>query len=274
MRIGVRAHDFGRHSPKQLAQILTDAGYNAAQIVMPKVFDGIENYRDITHTQLSEIREALHEADLQISVLGCYMDLSHPDESIRMEAIENIKRCLSYAKELGAVAVASETSYEHLSKEEKRVRRQDMIDSIQRIVCCAEEECIDFAIEPVEWHPLDSIEEVQAVLRAVNYSSRLKVLFDAANVITPSEVEKQDEVWKAWLTAFGDRMIALHIKDFVWDEKGVYCPTALGAGVMDYSVISQWIQTKPDGMPLIREETIHECALEDLAYLKKLTGND
>lgn len=270
MRIGVRAHDFGRHHPQRIAQILTGAGYNAAQIVMPKVFEGIENYRDITTEQLEEIREVFSQTDLQISVLGCYMDLSSQNEQTRMEAVENVRRCLRYAKILGAVAVASETSYAHLTEMEKSARRPIMLESIREIICCAEEEGVDFAIEPVEWHPLDSIAQVENVLDAVNYSERLKVLFDAANVITPQEIGKQDAVWLAWLNAFGDRIIALHVKDFVWDENGAYSPKVLGEGLMDYSVISRWLQNGHAALPLLREETIHEYAEDDLRFLRRM----
>lgn len=270
MRIGVRAHDFGKHTPARLAQILKDAGYNAAQLVLPKAIEGIDNYRDITPDQLDEIRAAFDAADIQISVLGCYMDLSNPDDTARMEAIENVRLVLGYAKKLGAVTVASETSYDHLTAEEKAARTPAMLDSIKRIVHHAEEECVDFAIEPVEWHPLYKIEIVQEVLKAAGYSPRLRILFDAANVITPDAIAQQSAVWEAWLDAFGDRIVALHIKDFIWDEAGAYQPLPLGDGLMDYSIIEEWLTNGRAETPLLREETIHACKADDLAFLMKM----
>ena len=41
MKIGVRAHDHGRMEIEELAKLLKAEGYQAAQLVLPKVFTGI-----------------------------------------------------------------------------------------------------------------------------------------------------------------------------------------------------------------------------------------
>ena len=44
MKIGVRAHDFGRREIGELAGLLHDEEYEAAQLALPKAFLGIEGY--------------------------------------------------------------------------------------------------------------------------------------------------------------------------------------------------------------------------------------
>lgn len=43
IRIGCRAHDYGKHTPVQLAHILHTAGYTGAQLAMPRAIEGIED---------------------------------------------------------------------------------------------------------------------------------------------------------------------------------------------------------------------------------------
>ena len=130
IRIGCRAHDYGKHTPVQLAHILHTAGYTGAQLAMPRAIEGIEDFASVTNAQLSAIFQAFDAEDIEITVLSCYMDLSAPDEPARLAGLENVKRCLRYAKQVGARMVGSETSWTALSDEEKALRRPLMLDSL------------------------------------------------------------------------------------------------------------------------------------------------
>lgn len=98
IRIGCRAHDYGKHTPVQLAHILHTAGYTGAQLAMPRAIEGIEDFASVTDTQLSAIFQAFDTEDIEITVLSCYMDLSAPDEPARLAGVENVKRCLGVRK--------------------------------------------------------------------------------------------------------------------------------------------------------------------------------
>ena len=58
MKIGVRAHDYGKRDIEELAALLHDEDYNAAQLALPKAFMGIDRYEDITMGHIEKIREA------------------------------------------------------------------------------------------------------------------------------------------------------------------------------------------------------------------------
>lgn len=66
MKIGVRAHDFGRREIGEMAGLLHDEEYEAAQLALPKAFMGIESYDDITPEKLEQIRTSLKS---RISIL-------------------------------------------------------------------------------------------------------------------------------------------------------------------------------------------------------------
>lgn len=79
IRIGCRAHDYGRHTPAALADTLHAHGYTAAQLAMPRGILGIDSFADITQAQLEDIRTAFDAAGVEITVLSCYQDLTAPD---------------------------------------------------------------------------------------------------------------------------------------------------------------------------------------------------
>lgn len=272
MKIGCRAHDYGCHTADCLATKLHSAGCNAAQVALSKAIKNIDATMP-TKAQLAEISDAFAKNNIEITVLGCYQDLSAPNEVVRHIAVQNVCRCLDYQNALGAVVVGSETSYDHLAPDEKKARLPLMTDSIRHIVEYAHRIDAVFAVEPVDWHPLCGVAEVRALLSEINDPAHLRIIFDPANVLPAEQVKSQSEWWPMWLNEFGPHICAIHIKDFVIDSAGTYCPVPLGQGIMDYTSIATWLHCHPD-IPLLREEVIHSCADADYAFMRRLaTGS-
>lgn len=269
MKIGVRAHDYGKMEIENLALKLKEEGYQAAQLALPKAFSGIDSYDDITPKHLERIRRAFEDAKIEIPVFGCYMDLGNPDEEIRRKAVDTFKKCLSYAKEAGAKMVGTETAYPRLGAEEKKLWYPHMMDSILRIAEEAQRVGAVFAVEPVYWHPLENIEATLDVIRTVDDTEHMRLIFDASNLLSDPSVD-QDAYWNGWLDAVGGYIEAMHIKDFTLDADGSYCPALLGEGVIDYSAISRWLHEKRPDMYLLREEMVPAHAQKDIEFLKNL----
>ena len=159
MKYGCRAHDYGCFTAQELARTLADQGYNAAQLAMPKAIRGIADMNGISPEQLEEIRTAFAEADVEITVLSCYRDLSSPDDGTRTAAVADVCRALHYQKETGAKQVGSESSCRFLSEEQKAAELPLLTDSILRIVEQAAKLDACFALEPVFVHALDTVEK-------------------------------------------------------------------------------------------------------------------
>jgi L-ribulose-5-phosphate 3-epimerase len=119
MKIGCRAHDYGKHPAQELALILHNAGYQAAQVAVPKAIEGINDYQHISPEQLETLRSGFSAHQVEISVLGCYQDLSDPDAEKRAAAVQNVCRVLGWQHLAGGHCVGSETSYLHLDAEER-----------------------------------------------------------------------------------------------------------------------------------------------------------
>lgn len=268
MFIGSRTHDYGKQPIRDLAPLLKSEGIDAAQLVLPKGFQEINAYEEVTMDQLERIRRSFEENQVQIHILGCYMDLGNPDSDIRRKAVETFKTCLTYGKLLNAKIVGTETAYPHLNREEKKLWYPHMVDSVSRLVEEAERVDMDLALEPVYWHPLEDLETTARVFEKMN-SKRMRMIFDPANVLANPECD-QNTYWKEWLDVLGEKIEAIHMKDFVEGPNKEYRPVDLGEGVMNYQEIIRWLkQEKPD-IVIVREELRPETAQKDIAYMRKL----
>lgn len=270
MKIGVRAHDYGKMEIEKAAEVLHQAGYQAAQLAFPKVFAGIDSYDDITLEHLERVRKAFEKWEVEIPVFGCYMDLGNPDEEVRAYAVKTLKKCLAYSKEAGAKVVGTETAYPHLNTEEKAKWYPYMLDSLQRVMEEAVRLDAKLAIEPVYWHPLESLEAVTDVIEKIGDSDHLRLIFDASNLLRFPVPDDQSAYWREWLENIGQYIEAMHIKDFYYGENGEYCPTPLGKGIIQYEAISKWLHENRPDMYLLREEMNPEIAAQEIAFMKKL----
>lgn len=100
-------------------------------------------------------------------------------------------------------------------------------------------------------------------------SDHVKIILDPANLLERPELVDQKAYWKYCFALLGDAVEAIHLKDFVINEKGAYEPRLLGQGVMDYTVLQEWLQTRPH-MPVLREEMDPQTAGVDLAFMRAL----
>lgn len=148
-----------------------------------------------------------------------------------------------------------------------------MFDSVLRIVETAAKMDAIFAVEPVYWHPLDSMEVVQQLIDRVADPEHLHFIFDPANVLENHNILHQTKLWNDWLSLIGSRIDAIHVKDFTYGSTGTYDtygPTPLGKGCIQYAEISKWLHQQSRDIPLLREEVILNCAAEDIAFMSAL----
>ena len=269
-KIGVRAHDYGKMEPEKLAQVLHEEGYQCAQLALPKVIAGIDSYADITLNHLERIRESFTKWNVDIPVFSCYMDLGNPDPDVRRYALDTMKKCLAYSKEVGAKVVGTETAYPRLTPEAKKIWHPFMMDSIKAAVEEAARLDVKLAIEPVHSHPLQNLETVLEVFDTINDPAHLRMIFDMSNLLPSPDTTDQNKYWNEWLKETGKYIEACHIKDFVLDVNSEYRGTLLGEGVLDYGPLSEWLAQQTKDMYLLREEMDPATAKVDIAFLKKL----
>ncbi len=268
MKIGVRGHDYGRHSVAEYAHLLHEEGYDTVQLAIPRAITGVNGFEEITPELVEEIREEFEKQQVEIGVLSCYMDLSHPDGEVRKKAVAVFNRTLGFAKQAGAKMTGTETSYEHLGPLEKNRRFLYMLDSLKRIAEEAEHLGVKIGLEPVAFHPLEDMETAVEVLEEIG-SNSLQLIFDPANLLQRPEEIRQEAYWRRCLLLGGERIAALHLKDFRIDEQGNRQPCALGDGIMELAPIREWVKGRTE-LPVIRDELDLAFARRDMAYMREM----
>lgn len=222
----------------------------------------------MSETDGREIGEAFSLNGVEIAVLGCYIEPSLPDANARREQLSVFESALGIARAAGAKWVGTETTRFDGEECDREGRYRILLDSVLRMTEAAEREGVGVLVEPVRAHTLNSPELTSRLLSDVG-SPNLAVIFDAVNMLLPSEVGNQESVWRECFSAFGDSIRACHVKDAIPDSSG-FCPCPLGHGVIEYGVIAEELARRGSSAPLIREETRPEWAVNDRAFLARL----
>lgn len=267
MRIGVRGHDFGRHSPEDLADILAGAGVEAAQLALPKVIEGVDSYYDVSDGLLERLKAALAARDIEHSVLGCYIEPAAADPDERERQLGVFARGIYCASALGAKCVGTETTNYNGNESGREAAFDILSRSVERMLLEAGKLGVTVAVEPVAWHTLNSPELTARLLLRFE-GGGLSVIFDPSNLFPRTTAERQDELWRECVEAFGDSVITMHIKDGVLSSNSV-TPCLLGEGDIDYTrVIAPWLKAQKPDIALLREEISPPTAARDLEWMR------
>lgn len=272
MKIGVRAHDFGRHTPEKLSSLIHNAGFEAVQLAPTKAIEGVHQWEEITPAILTEIQNSFFKNQVEIPILGCYIEPSLPDKESRMQQVRHFITALTYAKELGVPFVGTETTRlnpyteAHLRAE----RYQYLKDSVLRMVEQAERQNVTVAIEPVADHTLHSAELTRQLLDEVS-SNHLKVIIDPVNLILEDTVAQQTDIYNAFLRLLGNEIAVAHIKDIVF-EAGEKIWRNIGKGCIDLDTVFLWLKENQPQIAVLREHVQPESSAIDITALKQLAG--
>jgi sugar phosphate isomerase/epimerase len=268
-KFGARAHDFGRHTPDRLASMIKDAGFSCVQLAPAKAIEGIGRIPDINARHLEEIRQAFAKHELEIAVLGCYIEPSLLNEGERLANVQVFRDNLRHAKALGVKIVGTETTRLAASTppEEREKHYALLKDSVLRMAETAEQTGVNIGIEPVADHTLHTPELTRRLLDEVN-SDKLKIIFDPANLLLPETLNEQDIIFTRMIDLNANDIAVMHIKNIIIENgKKIWC--RLHAGIIDYTALFGWLNKKMPHLPLMCDEVRLENYHEDLQTLKK-----
>lgn len=264
MKIGVRAHDFGRMSAKNLANTVKNAGFDCVQLAFTKAIEGINHFNDITTKHLEEAAEAFNQADLEISVYGCYVEPSYTDTTNRLQQVGYFIDGIANAKRLGVPVIGTETTHFNINATtaEREVVYKLLKDSVLRMVEVAEKEDVIIGIEPVAEHTLNTPQLTRRLLDEVG-SDKLKIIFDPVNLVLPDTIDQQATIFNEMFNLLGNDIVAMHIKDIVI-ENGEKVWRKIGDGVIDYNgLIIPWLKENKPDMRLLREGVMLDSYSDD-----------
>jgi L-ribulose-5-phosphate 3-epimerase len=274
IRIGVRAHDFGRLSAGELAAKMAEKHLVCTQLALGKAIAGLSLKPGALNPGLAfDIGEAFQKRGVQIAVLGCYVNPIHPDPTTRTSLLGLFKEHLRYARDFGNGLVALETGslsadYSPHPENHGEPAFQQSLTSIAELVAEAEKFGVVVGIEAVTSHAVSTPQKMRRMLDTVA-SNNLQVVFDPVNLLSLENYHEQERVIGESLELFGDRIAIIHAKDFVV-ENGQFRFARAGLGKLRHDLVIKFaVQEKP-GISIVLEDTNEQTALGCREFLQQV----
>ena len=273
--IGIRAHDIGRLPAEKLAHEIAKKGFNCAHLALSKAIDGIETgYGKLNPGLAKYVRNAFSRNGIEIAVLGCYINPIHPDEATRRESLDRFKEHIRFARDFGCSIVATETgsfnadcSYHPDSTTGKGF--EAIVRSVDELVEEAEKFGVIVCIEGVTTHTVATPLIMRRVLDAVP-SNNLQVLFDLANILNAGNTAKQDEIIEESFELFGDRIQAVHAKDFIIEGGGKKA-VKIGTGIINFSLLMRKLKEYKPMVEILLEDTKPEDMIHAREFIRSFS---
>lgn len=268
MKIGMRGHDFGSYNSEKLAEVLAQNKVEAIQLAIPKAVEGIESYFAVDDALLYRLKESLQAVNIEISVLGCYIEPSLLDDAQRRQQVELFEKGIYCAAALDAKCIGTETTMFTAPEIEREKAVAQLLKSLDEMLSYAQKMNVTVAVEPVALHTMNTPQLTRRVLDTFT-GAKLGVIFDPVNLLTLQNITTQQTLWQACFKHFGAEICAMHIKD-AKVENNILVPCLLGDGVMDYTaVIAPWLAANKSEIALLREEIVYETSAQDFEYMHK-----
>jgi len=274
MQIGIRLHDTTALPLEERLAIIKKQGFTCAQVALSKVYGDFPlSPGALTPGLAMYLRRLFQSYEIDIAVLGCYLNLANPDP-IQMESILNTYLAhIRFASVLGCGVVGTETGAPNIhyvfepachTKEALQI----LVHNLNRIVTYAEKMGVMIAIEPVRNHIVYNPQIARQVLDEIK-SPNLQIIFDPVNLLGMDNFVMQTQIIDEAIDLLGDDIAVIHMKDFIiQNEKMV--SVAAGTGNLNYQPIINFIKTKKPMIHCTLENTKPETAVMAKKFIQSL----
>jgi len=277
MKIGVRCHDVIHSNLDELAQKVQEKNLTGVQFALTKVKIGFKPTKGcITPGMAKHIRDIFSKHNVNISILGCYINLAHPEDRELNELLDSFKEYIRFAREFGCSIIGTETgalNKEYVYGPENNTEEafQRTLNSIKILVEEAEKFGVIVGIEGVAKHVINTPERMKRVLDNIK-SNNLQVIFDPVNLINEENYEKQDEIVKKSFELFGDRIVAIHAKDYVYEDSEIKL-ASIGKGQFNYPLLLSLLKERKPYIDVLLENSTKDDIDYSINYLTEIYNN-
>ncbi|NNJ32179.1 sugar phosphate isomerase/epimerase family protein [Lacrimispora defluvii] len=277
MQIGIRLHDVAPGTIEERLKIAREQGFSCVHLALTKTINdhSVENSA-LTPGFASYLRNKFGEYHMDIAVLGCYLNLAHPDPEEIKKIQERYFAHLRFASILGCSVVGTETGnpnpeyrFEPASHTEEAL--QTFITNFRPVVECAEKFGVIMAIEPVWSHIVYNSKQALKVLKAIN-SPNLRIILDPVNLLSVENSSEYDKVIQEAIEDLGEYTDVLHMKDFVIEGDKVVSG-APGTGVMKYDTILNFAKKDKPYIQMTIEDSTPDNAEWSRKFLENYSCN-
>ncbi|MCM1262890.1 MAG: sugar phosphate isomerase/epimerase [Butyrivibrio sp.] len=277
MQLGIRLHDIKKAPLEERLKIANEQGFKCGHLALSKV---ISEYSTadaaLTPGFACYLKRIFAESQLDIAVLGCYLNLANPNEESLKKIQNRYMAHIRFASLLGAGVVGTETGavneeYKYEERNHSDEALQVFVKNLRPIVECAEKMGVVFAIEPVFKHIVCNPKRARQVLDEIA-SPNLQIIFDPVNLLDTSNYQDRGQIIHEAIDLLGQDIAMVHIKDFRIED-GKMVSVAAGTGEMDYDEIIRFIKTEKPYIHVTLENTVPDNAVEAREYIQGLWDN-
>lgn len=274
MQLGIRLHDIKKAPLEERLQIAREQGFKCGHLALSKV---ISEYSTadaaLTPGYACYLKRIFAESQLDVAVLGCYLNLANPNEESLKKIQKRYMTHIRFASLLGAGVVGTETgavneAYKYEERNHTDEALQIFIKNVKPVVEYAEKMGVIFAIEPVFKHIVCNPKRARQVLNEID-SPNLQIIFDPVNLLDISNYQDREQIIHEAIDLLGQDIAMVHIKDFRIED-GKMVSVAAGTGDMDYSEIIRFIKSEKPYVHVTLENTVPENAVDSRKYIQRL----
>lgn len=272
LQVGIRLHDVNTNGNPEEKTMQARAekarmeGFSCVHLAYQKVM-GQVCFDDAALNEglACYTKRVFGQQGLDIAVLGCYLNLAHPDP----EELQKIKSRyfghLRVAALAGCSVVGTETGAPNAQyKLDANTHSKEALDTFIRnlaeVVERAEHWGVSMAIEPVWNHIVYNADRAVEVLKAVR-SPNLRIILDPVNLLCMENADDREEIFQDAFEKLRDHIAVVHIKDFVRRD-GKLVSVAAGTGEMRYENLLRMVKQSKPFVQATLENTTNENAVQ------------
>lgn len=277
MKFGIRAHDLGHGSADDIARWAAEHKMDVVQLAPTKALADLADPARLTPAYAREVAAAFARQNVGIAVLGCYINLVHPDAAVRQQEILRFKRYLRLARDFGCPVVGTEAGswsggiadHPHNRSEEAFAILLDNLADLEREARACD---VTIALEAAAPYV---IADADSMLRALDAlpSGHLGIIYDPVNLLNAANHTQHEVLFDDFLDRLGPRMLAMHVKDYCPTEGGGMQVLPSGKGLVDYAYLLRRARKFAPDLPVIMEDNCLADMDESLAYLRRMAAS-
>ena len=280
MQLGIRLHDVNSAAPESEQTLEARAakaraeGFQCVHLALSKCIKGVTfDYAALTEGLAAHVRRVFREQDLDIAVLGCYLNLAHPDRE-KVNAFQSrYYGSLRVASLAGIGMVGTETGapnaeYKLDANTHGREALRTFMWNLEPVLEFAERCGTTLAIEPVWNHIVYNADRALEVIKGME-SPSLRIIFDPVNLLCMENADERERVFGDAMEKLCDYIAMVHLKDFVRTD-GKLVSVAAGTGEMDYTAILRFLKARKPYIQASLENTTNDNAVQSRLFLEEL----
>lgn len=259
MQLGIRLHDTTKRPFEERIKEVHDLGFTCGHLALAKVIDEFPTTDEAMTPGLAMyIKKVFEKNDVDIAVLGCYLNLANPNKEQLAETVHRYMAHIRFASLLGCGVVGTETgapneTYTFTPECHTDEALKIFIENVRPVVEYAEKMGVIFAIEPVYRHIVWNPERARKVLDEIN-SPNLQIIFDPVNLLDIPNYKDRDAIFEQAIDLLGEDIAMVHLKDFRVEDGKMYS-MGCGMGEMDYTRILKFMKERKPYIHATLEDT-------------------